>query len=294
MPFTRPRYCSTCGTRLISMRSQYQEPVSTCRQCREREAIPWNERQTDLCLSCKQIRPVSDFLIDRLNQRTATCLLCHNRKQDYYREKKGLPLSAEGRARQFKRAQRVVDRALRNRLRLEKQKTRWHKGFYGSPTWNRGPYRQWEGYTEPREEGYTDLDPQEGQEDPQEGQEDPLEPQTRWEGPQESQEDPLSLQTRWEDTEESQEDPQKSREDPLSPQTRWEDTEESQEDPQESREDTTESSEEPQTQFCSACNQKKLLIDFGDGFFTCNKCRERNKRSNKARQDRIRIKLGIR
>ncbi|KAH9207854.1 hypothetical protein DL95DRAFT_395671 [Leptodontidium sp. 2 PMI_412] len=252
MPFTRPRYCSTCGTRLISMRSQYQEPVSTCRQCREREAIPWHERQTDLCLSCKQIRPVSDFLIDRLNQRTATCLLCHNRKQDYYREKKGLPLSAEGRARQFKRAQRVVNRALRNRLRLEKQKTRWHKGFYGSPTWNRGPYRQWEGYTEPREEGYTDLDPQEGQEDPQEGQEDPLEPQTR-----------------------------------------WEDTEESQEDPQESREDTTESSEEPQTQFCSACNQKKLLIDFGDGFFTCNKCRERNKRSNKARQDRIKIKLGI-
>ncbi|KAH7304634.1 hypothetical protein BKA65DRAFT_486243 [Rhexocercosporidium sp. MPI-PUGE-AT-0058] len=208
MPFTRPRYCSTCGTRLISMRSQYQEPVSTCRQCREREAIPWSERQTDLCLSCKQIRPVLDFLIDRLNQ---------------------------------------LDRALRNRLRLEKQKTRWHKGFYGSPTWNRGPYRQWEGYTEPREEGYTDLDPQEGQEDPQEGQEDPLEPQTRWEGPQESREDPLSPQTRWEGT-------QKSREDPLSPQTRWEDTEESQEDPQESREDITESSEEPQTQFCSACN----------------------------------------
>jgi hypothetical protein len=37
----------------------------------------------------------------------------------------------------------------------------------------------------------------------------------------------------------------------------------------------------PQEQYCFSCNRKKPLIDFGR-FFTCNACRERNKRANRA------------
>jgi hypothetical protein len=44
----------------------------------------------------------------------------------------------------------------------------------------------------------------------------------------------------------------------------------------------TESSTGLQEQYCSSCNQKKPLIDFGR-FFTCNTCRQRNKRANQAR-----------
>jgi hypothetical protein len=35
-------------------------------------------------------------------------------------------------------------------------------------------------------------------------------------------------------------------------------------------------------QFCSSCNQKKPLIDFGR-FLTCNPCRQRNQKANQAR-----------
>jgi hypothetical protein len=38
----------------------------------------------------------------------------------------------------------------------------------------------------------------------------------------------------------------------------------------------------PQEQYCSSCNRKKPLTDFGR-FFTCNACRERNKKANRAR-----------
>lgn len=44
-----------------------------------------------------------------------------------------------------------------------------------------------------------------------------------------------------------------------------------------------ESRESPQNQFCSSCTKKKPFTDF-DGFFTCNPCRERNKRAVKIRQ----------
>jgi hypothetical protein len=60
--------------------------------------------------------------------------------------------------------------------------------------------------------------------------------------------------------------------------------------PQESRE-SRESSivpvNGPQEQYCSSCNRKKPLTDFGQ-FFTCNTCRERNKRANRARHARVR------
>jgi hypothetical protein len=40
---------------------------------------------------------------------------------------------------------------------------------------------------------------------------------------------------------------------------------------------------EPIDQFCSSCNQKKPLIDFGR-FFTCNACRQRNTKANRVRK----------
>jgi hypothetical protein len=55
--------------------------------------------------------------------------------------------------------------------------------------------------------------------------------------------------------------------------------------PQRERECST---DEPTDQFCSSCNQKKPLIDFGR-FFTCNTCRERNRRVNGARKVRSTI-----
>jgi hypothetical protein len=39
---------------------------------------------------------------------------------------------------------------------------------------------------------------------------------------------------------------------------------------------------EPIDQFCSSCNQKKPLIDFGR-FLTYNPCRQRNRKANQAR-----------
>jgi hypothetical protein len=41
--------------------------------------------------------------------------------------------------------------------------------------------------------------------------------------------------------------------------------------------------ESPQEQYCSSCNRKKPLADFGQ-FFTCNTCREWNKKANRVRK----------
>jgi hypothetical protein len=40
---------------------------------------------------------------------------------------------------------------------------------------------------------------------------------------------------------------------------------------------------ESMVQFCSSCNQKKPLIDFGR-FLTCNACRQRNTKANRVRK----------
>ena len=47
---------------------------------------------------------------------------------------------------------------------------------------------------------------------------------------------------------------------------------------------TGEPTDEPMSEhrFCSSCNQKKPLIDFGR-FLTCNACRQRNRKANQAR-----------
>jgi hypothetical protein len=60
--------------------------------------------------------------------------------------------------------------------------------------------------------------------------------------------------------------------------------------PQESRESSialVEGPHKPQGQYYSSCNRKKPLIAFGQ-FFTCDTCRERNKRANRARHVRVR------
>jgi hypothetical protein len=43
-----------------------------------------------------------------------------------------------------------------------------------------------------------------------------------------------------------------------------------------------EATDEPTDQFCSSCNQKKPLLEFGR-FFTCNPCRQRNRKAKQAR-----------
>jgi hypothetical protein len=107
------------------------------------------------------------------NFRAATCSVCHARRRDEYCEGKGEPVSKEGRVRRFRRAQRVVEKALQGRIREEKLKghwlksrERWERGELTEgwgvtremiESWRKGgkycegPYRQWVGYTDPRE-----------------------------------------------------------------------------------------------------------------------------------------------
>jgi hypothetical protein len=56
----------------------------------------------------------------------------------------------------------------------------------------------------------------------------------------------------------------------------WEGLQEIRKSPQEPR-------KSPQEQYCSSCNRKKPLTDFGQ-FFTCNTYRERNKKANRVRK----------
>jgi hypothetical protein len=56
----------------------------------------------------------------------------------------------------------------------------------------------------------------------------------------------------------------------------WEGLQEIRKSPQEPR-------ESPQEQYCSSCNRKKPLTDFGQ-FFTYNTYRERNKKANRVRK----------
>lgn len=268
---------------------------------------------------------MTDFSYDRNNIRTLSCSACLARLRDSYREQKGEPVSKEGRARRFKRAQRVVERALRARLQTERirktyreAKREWEEGapdgrfirgdlqrfllkdefWYGSlsdedfealrEAWkgvpreegppgleeirtalyrkreykgamerHKNPYRQWEGY----------IDPREGSE--------------AWEGPQDGWGGFPGESKAWESLREG-----------------WgKDTDrergirasigvgESSTGPQESRESSIAPVNGLQDQFCSSCNQKKLLTNFGR-FLTCSTCRERNKRANRARHVR--------
>jgi hypothetical protein len=270
----RPRYCHECQTCLISLTSE-----SLCVRCEERRQIPWSARTVDRCSMCKRIRPVTDFPLDRNHNRALTCTACHARRCDSYREEKGELISREGRARRFTRAQRVVEKALRARIREEKRKERWLEtreqwargeltegwgitraqieSFKRGEEYREGPYRQWGGYTDPREEG-----PGEG-----EGFID-----------REGNSGGLAERERFTDREGSWEEGfigrEESQEGFTDREGSWEGLAE--------REEGVIGRESPQEQFCSSCTQKKPLIEFSR-FLTCNACRQRNTKANRAR-----------
>ncbi|KAL5327821.1 hypothetical protein ACEPPN_005527 [Leptodophora sp. 'Broadleaf-Isolate-01'] len=116
------------------------------------------------CPTCKRWQSTDEYPTGR-----KTCKSCLSRLRDVYRQQKGKPVSDKGRKRQFTQAQQVVEKAMRERLRLEKWKVwwledraRWLQGgrdfrngdlatFEKGPVYLNGPYRQWEGYAEPRE-----------------------------------------------------------------------------------------------------------------------------------------------
>jgi len=92
----------------------------------------------------KRIRPVTDFPLDRNYNRALTYVACHARRRDSYREEKGELISREGRTRRFTRARRVVEKALRARIREEKRKERW---LEAREQWVRGELREGWGIT---------------------------------------------------------------------------------------------------------------------------------------------------
>jgi hypothetical protein len=121
-----PCYCHKCQTRLISLKSLISLKLnSLCTRCEERSQIPWSARTEDRCSTCKRIRPVCDFPLDRNSNRTLSCAACHARLRAVYRERKGGPVSQEKRARQFARAQRIVEKALQARIQGEERRKRW-------------------------------------------------------------------------------------------------------------------------------------------------------------------------
>ncbi|KAH9220759.1 hypothetical protein DL95DRAFT_382678 [Leptodontidium sp. 2 PMI_412] len=129
------------------------------------------------CSTCKQYRSADDF------SGRKTCASCRSRLRDVYRERKGEPV--ENPARRLKQTWKRVEEALQSRLAHEKKKAQWLEGrelwlrgkrdifttselasFPKGPIYLFGPYRQWVGYSEPREEplrhGYGWDDPEGG------------------------------------------------------------------------------------------------------------------------------------
>jgi len=70
---------------------------------------------------------------------------CLSRLRDSYLERRGKPVSQEGRARRFRQAQRTVGRALRVRIREEKLKGHWLKA---RERWEQGGSYYKEGFKE--------------------------------------------------------------------------------------------------------------------------------------------------
>jgi hypothetical protein len=116
--------CRQCRTCVPSLRGRVSGSF-LCIRCEERNHIPLADQTHDRCSTCKRIRPVYDFPLDRNNYRTASCATCLARLRDSYREQKGEPVLEERRARQLTQAKRVVEKALQARIQGEKKKKRW-------------------------------------------------------------------------------------------------------------------------------------------------------------------------
>ena len=105
-PFSR--YCHQCRTCILSFASK----SFLYTRCEERNCIPWADRTHDRCPTCKQIRLVADFPLDRNNYRTSSCATCLARLWDSYRERKGEPVLKDRRIRRLIQARRVIEKAL--------------------------------------------------------------------------------------------------------------------------------------------------------------------------------------
>ena len=145
-----------------------ESPCKLCQAKHKARQNPSLPLERFRCSKCKCFRPITDYPLQDDNYRAFTCRICHERDRDSYRERKG-ELTKERRAWRFTRAQRVVEKALHARIRGEKTKKwwlearkRWEQGDRGFVQWQiesfqkgeeycEGPYRQWVGYTDPRE-----------------------------------------------------------------------------------------------------------------------------------------------
>ena len=116
--------CRQCRTCVPSLRSRVSGSF-LCTRCEERNRIPLADRTHDRCSTYKRIRPVYDFPLDRNNYQTASCATCLARLRDSYRERKGESVSKEGQARRLTHAKRVIERALRARIQVERRKELW-------------------------------------------------------------------------------------------------------------------------------------------------------------------------
>jgi hypothetical protein len=150
---------------------------------------------------CKCFRSIIDYPL-RDDYRAFTCRICHERDRDLYCERKGEPILKEARVWRFTRAQRIVEKALQVWLREEKRKERWLdmwkrweqgeftegwgitraqiKGFQKGEEYCEGPYRQWVGYTDPREGSTGNSEAWNG---PQGGVEGSTDESEGWDGP---------------------------------------------------------------------------------------------------------------
>jgi hypothetical protein len=247
-----------------------ERPCKLCQAQLQARQNPSLSLERFRCSKCKRFRPITDYPLRDDDFRASTCRTCHEKDRDSYRERKGEPVSKEGRVRRFAQAQRVVERALRARIREERIKRnwleareRWERGelagvndSFEEGVYRKGPYRQWVGYTDPREEGWEGVT----------GAGEAWEGESNGEGEESEGEGSLADgQDGWGEFLGEREGSAGS---------------------QEGRESSTgvvEEENSPQEQFCSSCNQKKPLIAFGR-FLTCNTCRGRNRRVKQARQ----------
>ena len=185
----------------------------------------------------------------------------------------------------------MVEKALQVRIREEKLKKgwlnareRWIQGeltegwgvtreriesFRKGEEYCEGPYRQWVGYTDPRESSTGVGESLQGEERGDTGREE------SWEGLTDEEGSSTGLQDGWggfpgeNEAWEGVTGESTGDKGPTGASEAWEGLQEIRKSPQE--------------QYCSSCNRKKPLTDFGQ-FFTCNACRERNKKANRVRK----------
>ncbi|KAH8775822.1 hypothetical protein BGZ57DRAFT_1004729 [Hyaloscypha finlandica] len=276
-----PVFCLACHARRFTL----DTPCPRCKRSEEARnpSLPLERFR---CSKCKCFRPITDYPLDSRDFRAATCSACHTRRRDSYREQRGMPVSQEGRVRRFKRAQRVVEKALRTRIRREEVRERAVKAQEREEWWERTGQELW------REAIQKGEDPRiQGWEEAARAREGLREGESStgvgkgWEGLREGREGFAGGSEAWEglrEEEESWEGAMDGEEGSASESEAWKGPQESG-DKNINREESLRGSTGPQEQYCSSCNQKKPLIDFGR-FLTCNPCREKNKRVKEARR----------